>query len=180
MRVSLFFFTIGLECTTFAVICHLLLFSSVESTPSSALEIYINRLVSYFYRLDIWSFRFFLVSNFSEILFLLTSCCSLLFFHSSLSRSLVLQYMNAKNIPSPRALISEKQIQTRKMSWKIILIGIFFFLFWLLLDKEKSTTIILFLRALIYQRQSLGSRQIFIMRMTSRLPVSYDFWVPFL
>lgn len=55
----LFFSTIGLECTTFAVICHLLLFSSVESTPSSALENYINRSVSYFYILDIWSFRFF-------------------------------------------------------------------------------------------------------------------------
>lgn len=55
----LFFSTIGLECTTFAVICHLLLFSSVESTPSSALEIYINRSVSYFYRLGIWAFRFF-------------------------------------------------------------------------------------------------------------------------
>lgn len=57
--VFIFFFRIGLECTVFAVICHLLLFSSVESTPSSALEIYINRLVSYFYRLAIWSCKFF-------------------------------------------------------------------------------------------------------------------------
>lgn len=76
---SVFFFTIGPQCTTFAVIRHLLLFSSAESTPSSALEICINRSVSYFCRLAIWSFRFFLVTNFSEILFLLTSLCFLLF-----------------------------------------------------------------------------------------------------